>query len=122
MVLLALAVSCTKDETIDPQIFLPDEGETVVLNFSHENFDDLEVRTRGLAEAQTEWRVENMFVCIYETEGSLKGKRVYAHTFDAGELKSTKEEVFSRPNEVDECWWVKNMSAQGEVTDRKSVV
>lgn len=117
MVLLALAVSCTKDETIDPQIFLPDEGETVVLNFSHENFDDLEVRTRGLAEAQTEWRVENMFVCIYETEGSLKGKRVYAHTFDAGELKSTKEEVFSRPNEVDECWWVKNMSAQGEVTE-----
>ena len=117
MLLLALAVSCTKDETIDPQIFLPDEGETIVLNFSNENFDDLEVRTRGLAEEQTEWRIENMFVCIYETEGSLKGKRVYAHTFDAKELKSTKEDVTMLPNDVHECWWVHNMSKQGEVTE-----
>ena len=114
MVLLA-AVGCTKDETLYD--FEAGQGETLLIDFSHKNFEDLQLNTRGLAEEETEWRVSNMFVCIFENEGGLKGKRVYAHTFKNSDLVGSLGEVSAHPQDLNECWFVHNKSADSENTN-----
>lgn len=106
---MVMAVGCTKDETMG---YSP-EGDGSVIHFTHQNFDQVKFGSRGLAELQAEWRIDNIYVCIFETKGPLQGKRLYSHTFTQQELEASVNNVKTAGQK--ECWFVDNKSSKEDM-------
>ena len=106
-----LHTACTKDATLSS--FYEEQG--TVIEFTHENFERVQIGTRGLAELQAEWRIDNMYVCIFEADpnSALYGKRLYSHTFLQPDLVATENAV--RTAGLNECWFVDNKSADDDL-------
>ena len=88
------------------------EGETLIrLNFGHENFEEVEVKSRATLSKNAESRVENLFVYIFNNEGI----RVYSHYFD------NTNKVTTLPEDLTECWTVTNYTNTNQTDTHGSI-
>lgn len=95
-----LAVGCTRD--FDDRHISGGEGETwVTLDFGNRAYDEIAINTRSTLSETAESRVMNLYVFIFDGNGS----RIYGHYFDTSQLLTDEETV---KNAQRECWYVKN--------------
>ena len=88
------------------------EGETLIrLNFGHDNFEEVEVKSRATLSKNAESRVENLFVYIFNNEGI----RVYSHYFD------NTNKVTTLPEDLTECWTVTNYTSTNQTDTHGSI-
>ena len=101
--LVFLTVSCVREELQEKSEFVSDEQTLALLEFTHSDFEKINISTKATLELIPESRVQNMFVCIFVGE-----RRVYAHYFDAANKMSDKDEVIASN---DNTWCVANRSS-----------
>ena len=101
--LVFLAVSCVQEEFQEKSEFVSDEETVALLEFTHSDFERINISTKATLGLVPESRVQNMFVCIF-----VGDKRVYAHYFDAANKLSDKDEVIASD---DNTWCVANRSS-----------
>ncbi len=93
---VCLLSSCIREEYIEP-VFI---GEDVLCNieFSHKEFDNVEITTKSTLDIVQESRVLNMYVFLFTEDGN----RVYSHFFD----KNNKRESVGEVTGADaNCWY-----------------
>ena len=101
--LVFLTVSCVREELQEKSEFVSDEQTLALLEFTHSDFERVNISTKATLELVPESRVQNMFVSIF-----VGDKRVYAHYFDAANKLSDKDEVIASD---DNSWCVANRSS-----------
>lgn len=79
--------SCIKEE-FEEQVVT---GEEVMCNidFTHKDFDDVQISTKAALDITQESRIMNMFVFIFTKDGN----RIYSRYFDKSNRKETQNEV-----------------------------
>lgn len=100
ILLLALVVGCTRDETTD--VTPVGEGETwSTLDFGDTSFERVSISTRAVLDEAAESRVLNLYVFIFDASGN----RIYGHYFGYDSLVTDEQTV---KNAQSECWYVAN--------------
>lgn len=98
-----LLLSCIHEDMLEKESFLGEKEVLAMLEFSHEDFDLVEISTKATLGVVPESRIQNMFMCIF-----VEGKRVYASYFDADNRYSSLEEMNKT---TINCWTVSNKSS-----------
>lgn len=101
--LVFMTVSCVREELQEKSEFISDEETLALIEFTHSDFEMINISTKATLGLVPESRVQNMFVCIF-----VGDKRVYAHYFDVADKLSSKDEVIASD---DNTWWVANRSS-----------
>ena len=101
--LVFLNVSCVREELQEKPEFVSDEETLALLEFTHSDFEEINISTKATLGLVPESRVQNMFVCIF-----VGDKRVYAHYFDVANKLGSKDEVIASN---DNTWCITNRSS-----------
>ena len=100
-VIVCLLSGCVEEKLLPPS----ESGKEVLVNleFGGSSLEEVKVGTKATLDVIPESRVSNMFVYVFVGE-----KRYYAHYFDKGCLRASKELV---RNASVNCWYVDQMSS-----------
>lgn len=101
---LAIIPASCISEIFTEQPIVGDE-EWCNIDFSHKNFDQVQINTKATLDITQESRVLNMFVFIFTNDGN----RIYSRYFDKNNKKSSVKEVTDADAN---CWFV-NTEADG---------
>ena len=98
--------ACTDQEVWEKSLL----GEEVWVNleFSHQDFDKVDITTRATLDIRQESRVLNMFVFLFTADG----ERIYSHYFDKDNREENKNTVTGADRN---CWYV-NTADDGKTT------
>lgn len=99
-----LLASCVREELPENETYVGNEEVFATLEFSHDDFDMVNISTKATLGLVPESRIQNIFLCIF-----VGNKRVYASYFDAGNRYVTNDEVI---NAAENCWTVANRSSE----------
>ena len=129
LILLLAAVSCSRD-VIETEV--PDEAQclpegvpvTLVIPFGGSDMYEVEVSTRSESSAVDESRIHDLYVMIFDKTDQVDDidgnyKKIYGRYFSYDHLKGSLAEVDADDNE---CWYVKNVTLDGSVTQTKGAV
>ncbi len=105
-----LLLSCVHEDILEKESFVSEKTVFAKLEFTHEDFEIVEISTKATLDIIPESRIQNLFMCIF-----VEGKRVYASYFDASNRFSTQEEI---EQSTINCWTVSNKSS--DATDDKT--
>lgn len=97
-----LLTSCVS-EVLPEEVFVGDTEVPVLLEFSHEDFEVVDITTKATLGLVPESRVKNMFLYIFAGD-----KRIYAAYFDHNNSRVTAEAV---QNASENCWFIANRSS-----------
>ncbi len=96
-----LLTACIEEAFERPERFEEGDG-MVTLNFGHYDFDPVKVETRAELPALIESRVTNIYVMIFNQDGT----KIYGHFFDSDNRKTDN---FELQDSDEDCWWVENL-------------
>ena len=99
LILTGLSCICSScvDEYFEEQDIIGDEV-WCTLDFSHKDFDKINISTKATLDITQESRIHNMFVFLFTQDG----KRIYSRYFDKNNKKETENEVTAA--DVN-CWF-----------------
>ena len=124
--LLLAVASCDrnmKEPDIPDEVPCLPEGvpTTLVIPFGGSDMYEVEVSTRAASSAADEARIHDLYVFIFDKNSVVNGspRKIYGRYFSYDHLKNSLAEVDTDDNE---CWYVKNVTIDGTVTQTKGAV
>ena len=124
--LLLVAASCNRNLM---ETDIPDQSQclpegvptTLVIPFGGSDLYEVEVSTKSASSEVDESRIHDLYVMIFDKTHLVEGsaKKIYGRYFSYDHLKSSLAEVDSDDNE---CWFVKNVTLDGSVTQTQGAV
>lgn len=96
-------LSCVREQLPEEPWIVGDNETLALLEFTHKDFDRVDIATKATLGLVPESRVQNLFICVFVGE-----KRVYAHYFDGENMKASLNDVISSH---DNCWYVANRTS-----------
>ena len=94
--------SCIREE-LPEEVFVGDKEVLAMLEFSHKDYERINISTKATLDLIPESRVQNMFIYIFAGD-----KRIYASYFDNNNRYSTLDLV---EDAAENCWMVENRSS-----------
>lgn len=124
--LLLATASCNRNLM---ETDIPDQSQclpegvptTLVIPFGGSDLYEVEVSTKSASSEVDESRIHDLYVMIFDKTHLVEGsaKKIYGRYFSYDHLKSSLAEVDSDDNE---CWFVKNVTLDGSVTQTQGAV